>query len=146
MNADLDKGVREICQAYGNDRGRLMDIARAVQGRFGCVSGEALGRIAAAVGATRVEVESLVSFYAFLSQRPKGKVAIRVSHCVPCVMNGAERVGHGLRRRPGHRGRPDHPRRAGLAGVHRLHRPVRPSWKCQTQILHGRAPQARPQP
>jgi [NiFe] hydrogenase diaphorase moiety large subunit len=92
MNADLDKGVRKICKAYGNDRRRLMDIARAVQGEFGCVSGEALGLIAAAVGATRVEVESLVSFYAFLSQQPKGKVAIRVSHCVPCVMNGAERV------------------------------------------------------
>jgi [NiFe] hydrogenase diaphorase moiety large subunit len=93
MSADLDKGVREICQTYGNDRRRLMDIARAVQGKFGCVSSQALDRIAAAIGATRVEVESLASFYALLSQEPKGKVAIRVSHCVPCVMNGAERVG-----------------------------------------------------
>ena len=31
MSENLDKAVRDICQACGNDRGRLMDIVRGVQ-------------------------------------------------------------------------------------------------------------------
>jgi [NiFe] hydrogenase diaphorase moiety large subunit len=88
----LEKAVREICRSCGDDRGRMMDIVRAVQERFGCVSSRALDLIAAQVGVHRVEVESVVSFYGFLSQQPKGDVVIRVSRCVPCLMNGAERV------------------------------------------------------
>jgi len=96
MSANLDKGVRDICKAFGNDRGRLMDIVRGVQEKFGRVSGKAMDLIAAQIGAHRVEVESVVTFYAFLSEQPKGKFVIRVSNCVPCMMSGAERVAKGF--------------------------------------------------
>ncbi len=92
MSENLQQAVEDICRDCGNDRSRMMDIVRAVQARFGCVGGEALDAIARALGVHRVEVESVVSFYAFLSERPKGKVVIRVSNCVPCLMNGADRV------------------------------------------------------
>ena len=96
MSENLDKAVRDICKACGNDRGRLMDIVRGVQEKFGHVSGKALDLIAAQVGVHRVEVESVVTFYAFLSEQPKGKFVIRVSNCVPCMMSGAERVAKGF--------------------------------------------------
>ena len=96
MSENLDKAVRDICQACGNDRGRLMDIVRGVQEKFGHVSGKAMNLIAAKVGARRVEVQSVVTFYAFLSEKPKGKFVIRVSNCVPCMMSGAERVAKGF--------------------------------------------------
>ncbi len=92
MSENLERAVQDICQACGNDRGRMMDIVRGVQDRFGQVSSKALGLIAAQVGARRVEVESVVSFYAFLSEQPKGKFVIRVSNCVPCMMSDADRV------------------------------------------------------
>ena len=41
MSATLAAAVKEICQASGNDRHRMMDIVRAVQERFGCVDAEA---------------------------------------------------------------------------------------------------------
>jgi [NiFe] hydrogenase diaphorase moiety large subunit len=69
-----------------------MDIARAVQGKHGCVSSQALDLIAQAVGVPRVEVESLVSFYSFLSVKPKGNVVIRLCNDVIDEMFGAERV------------------------------------------------------
>jgi [NiFe] hydrogenase diaphorase moiety large subunit len=69
-----------------------MDIARAVQGKHGCVSSQALDLIAQAVGIPRVEVESLVSFYSFLSVKPKGNVVIRLCNDVIDEMFGAERV------------------------------------------------------
>ncbi len=78
MSKELKSAIRDICQACGNDRTRMMDIVRDVQSRFGCVSGEAMELIAKEVGTHRVEVQSVVSFYAFLSDKPKGKVVIRL--------------------------------------------------------------------
>jgi [NiFe] hydrogenase diaphorase moiety large subunit len=84
--------IKETCRKVGNDRTRLMDVARAVQARCGCVDGEALDLIAAELSMHRVEVESLVSFYAFLSEAPKGKTVIRLCNDVVDLMNGVERV------------------------------------------------------
>ncbi len=69
-----------------------MDIARAVQERFGYVPGEALDAIARCVGAQRVDVESLVSFYSFLSLKPKGRTVVRICGDVVDRMLGAEKV------------------------------------------------------
>jgi len=84
--------VEEICRANGDDRTRMMDIVRAVQGRFGRVSGEAMDTIARQVGTHRVEVASVVSFYAFVSRRPQGRVVIRLCDDVIDRMSGADLV------------------------------------------------------
>ncbi len=69
-----------------------MDIVIAVQERFGCVSHEAMEEIARAVKSHRVEVESLVSFYSFLSVKPQGKVVIRLCNDIVDWMKGYEAV------------------------------------------------------
>ncbi len=92
MSENLQAAIKEICQACGNDRRRMMDIVRAVQDKFGCVSGEAMSLIAKAVDTHRVEVESVVSFYAFLSERPKGKVVIRLCNDIIDRFSGMDRV------------------------------------------------------
>lgn len=84
--------IKEICQACGNDRKRMMDIVRAVQDKFGCVSGDDMSFIAQQVGTHRVEVQSVVSFYAFLSEKPKGKVVIRLCDDIIDQMAGSEQV------------------------------------------------------
>jgi [NiFe] hydrogenase diaphorase moiety large subunit len=93
---ELARDIREICRTYGNDPTRLMDIARAVQGKQGCVSSQALDLIAQAVRVPRVEVESLVSFYTFLSVKPKGRVVIRLCNDIIDEMFGAEKVARAL--------------------------------------------------
>jgi [NiFe] hydrogenase diaphorase moiety large subunit len=70
----------------------MMDIVCAVQRTLGCVSPPAIDAVAAAVAVPRVEVESVVSFYAFLSEKPKGRVVIRLSNDVIDQMHGAQRV------------------------------------------------------
>ncbi len=92
MSENLEATVKSICQDCGNDRGRMMDIVRAVQQQFACVPGEAMDIIAREVKTHRVEVAGVVSFYAFLSSRQKGKVIIRVCDDVIDMMNGADRV------------------------------------------------------
>ena len=92
MSENLGVAIKDICRACGGERTRMMDIVRMVQERFGCVSSEAMGLIAKEVSTHRVEVESVVSFYAFLSQKPKGQVVIRLCNDVIDKMHGVDRV------------------------------------------------------
>jgi [NiFe] hydrogenase diaphorase moiety large subunit len=92
MSGDLKARVSAICSEHDSDAGRMIDIARAVQAEFGCVSEESVGVIADWTGATLADVESCVSFYSFLSSDQEGKVVIRVSDDVPDRMAGFERV------------------------------------------------------
>jgi len=101
MSENLQTSVREICRAFNNDRARMMDIVLAVQAKCGCVSSEAMDAIAKAASTHRVEVESVVSFYAFLSSRPKGKVGIRLCNDVIDRMHGADRVAETFRQELG---------------------------------------------
>ncbi len=88
----LARDIREIGRTFGNDPTRLLDILRAVQAKYGCVSSRALDLIAKTVQVPRVEVEGVVSFYAFLSVQPKGQVVIRLCNDVIDEMFGAEKV------------------------------------------------------
>ena len=69
--------VRDICGRYGNDHRRMMDILIDVQDRFRQVSSLALETVAEATGQSRIHVEGVASFYAFLSLEPKGRVTVR---------------------------------------------------------------------
>jgi [NiFe] hydrogenase diaphorase moiety large subunit len=89
---EIEPTIKRICEAHGRDRTRMMDIVRGVQAELGYVPGEAMDAIAQEVGSHCVEVESVVSFYAFLSEEPKGKVVIRLCNDVIDMMQGAGHV------------------------------------------------------
>ena len=92
MEENLAAIVKGVCVACDNDRGRMMDIAGGVQERCGHVSGDAMELIAAAVGSHRVEVESVVSFYSFYTDKPRGQVVIRLCNDIIDRMAGADQV------------------------------------------------------
>ncbi len=84
MSNDLKQAVEAAVGRCGRDRSRLLDVARDVQRSQGHISDEAMELMASGLNTSRVEVESLVSFYAFLSREPKGRQVIRLSDCVAC--------------------------------------------------------------
>ncbi len=84
--------IHEICRKHGNDRSRMLDVVREIQQQFGGVSSGAMDLVARQLGTDRVEVESVVSFYAFLSDQPGGRVVIRLCNDVIDEMQGAEKV------------------------------------------------------
>ena len=92
MPSGLDEVVRRSCEEVGGDATRLLDVARAVDSALGCVSPQNQDRIAAALAIPRGRVESLVTFYSFLSDRPKGRIVIRLCDDVIDRMFGYERV------------------------------------------------------
>ena len=92
MSDSLAADVRTICKQFENAPHRLMDIARAVQYRFHCVSPAAIDIIADALGVARVEIESFVSFYAFLSQERTGDIVIRLCNDIVDRFHGGDEV------------------------------------------------------
>ncbi|MCU0662064.1 MAG: NAD(P)H-dependent oxidoreductase subunit E [Myxococcota bacterium] len=92
MKENLEKVIKEICGKHGNDRSKMMDIVSGVHSQLGHVPGEAMGLIAAECKAERIDVESVVSFYAFFSKEPKGRVVIRLCNDIVDQMYGVQRV------------------------------------------------------
>ncbi|HBG27581.1 MAG: NADH:ubiquinone oxidoreductase [Planctomycetes bacterium GWF2_41_51] len=101
MIESLQSEVKQICKSCGNDRTKMMDIVRGVQEKFGQVSSEAMNLIAKSVNCHRVEVESVVSFYAFLSKKPKGKIVIRLCNDVIDKMAGLAPVADAFKKELG---------------------------------------------
>jgi len=90
--AELIAWIATVVRDAGGDRTRLLDIAEAVQARCGHVSYEAIEAMATALGLQPVEVQDVVSFYAFLNQSPKGRFRIRLSKTPVSLMQGAAAV------------------------------------------------------
>ena len=97
MREATERRVRELCRELGQSGHRLLDAAEAVQREFGCVDSHAMDVIAEEMGVQRVEVEGVVSFYAFLSDHPVGEVVIRLCDDVIDRMKGAEEVAAAFR-------------------------------------------------
>lgn len=100
MTAEQDKAMRyqnaaaveSIIAEFAADRSRLLDIAEAVQLRFGYISDDAVQTIATGLGIHPVEVEDMVSFYSFLDREPRGRFRIRLSKTSISFMRGAKEV------------------------------------------------------
>ena len=98
---NLKKVIGDICKEYGNDRARLMDIVEDVQNKFNRVSGKAMDIIASELSAHRVEVEGVVSFYAFLSEKPCGNIIIRVCNDIIDKFANVERIDRAFKKELG---------------------------------------------
>lgn len=70
--------VALICARYHDDPHRMLDILRDVQDELRCISRDTMRTVADKTGLTEVAVEGVASFYAFLSQEPKGRITIRL--------------------------------------------------------------------
>jgi [NiFe] hydrogenase diaphorase moiety large subunit len=92
MTTDLTAAVDGIVQSCGSDRTRLMDMVIAVQQRFGHVSDMAVQTLAKGLGVHAVEIEEMVSFYAFFDREPRGRNRIRLSKTPISFMKGAREV------------------------------------------------------
>ncbi|MBL1218487.1 MAG: NADH:ubiquinone oxidoreductase [Planctomycetes bacterium] len=92
MHDDVESTVQRICQSYDNDGRRLMDIVTDLHREYGCVDPEAMDLIARCVNVPRLRVQSLVSFYSFYAEAPRGRIVIRLSDDVIDRMHGYDRV------------------------------------------------------
>ena len=101
MSPESTATITGICESFGKDPTRLLDIVLAVQAEYGCIDSEARELIAETLGVPRVQVEEVVSFYSFLHAEPRGKVVIRLCDDVIDTLRGADRVAEGMEKELG---------------------------------------------
>jgi [NiFe] hydrogenase diaphorase moiety large subunit len=89
---DVSTTINAVIDGVGADRTRLMDIVQTVQHQLGYLSDAAIHAIATRLGIHGVDVEDMVSFYAFLNRKPKGRFHIRLSKTPISIMKGAPAV------------------------------------------------------
>jgi [NiFe] hydrogenase diaphorase moiety large subunit len=92
----LREEVRELAVRHGGDRSALIPILQEVQRRYYRVSDFAMQVIADELSIHPSEVLSVVTFYSFLSEKPKGRFVIRLCRTIVCDMEGKERVARQL--------------------------------------------------
>ncbi len=84
--------VKEIVEKYGNERKNLLPILKEIQEKKNFISTEAQQIVADLLGIHPVEVFSVISFYQFLHNQPKGKYIIRLCKSISCELNGKKDV------------------------------------------------------
>lgn len=86
------KAIREICQAYNNDKGEVINVLHKVQGVFGYLPEAVQEVVAHELNMPVAHVYGIVTFYSFFSMVPKGEHPISICMGTACYVRGAEKV------------------------------------------------------
>ncbi|GAB4389280.1 MAG: NADH-quinone oxidoreductase subunit NuoE [Thermodesulfovibrionales bacterium] len=85
------KEIEELIREAGGPRAAATDALRAVQRRRGWVSDE-MGELAAMLGMTTAELDSIATFYSLIYRKPVGKHVILICDSISCWINGHEEI------------------------------------------------------
>jgi [NiFe] hydrogenase diaphorase moiety large subunit len=77
---------------YGRARPNMLPVIQEIQRKYRRVSDFAMQVVADQFGIHPVEVHSVVSFYSFLDDKPKGRFVIRLCRTISCDMACKDRV------------------------------------------------------
>lgn len=92
ISCSAEAKIKEICQAHNNDAGELINILHETQNTFGYLPKDVQALIAKILGIPATRVNGVVSFYAFFTEKPKGKHPISVCMGTACYVRGSEKV------------------------------------------------------
>ena len=100
MNANQNKLAAEIdalIERHGRDRSALLPILQDIQRRYRAISDFAMQTVADRLDVHPVEVYGVVTFYAFLNERYRGRFVIRLCRTISCDLAGKDAVARQLR-------------------------------------------------
>ena len=84
--------IKEICAAHNNDAGELINILHETQNALGYLPREVQTAVAGNLGIPVSRVNGVVTFYAFFTEKPKGKHPISVCLGTACYVRGSDKV------------------------------------------------------
>jgi len=88
---DLAK-VDEIINGYGGEKSWLVMILQDIQEAYNYLPGEALERVAEALGLSRSQVFNVATFYSSFSLEERGRYVVRVCDGTACHLRGASNL------------------------------------------------------
>jgi NADH:ubiquinone oxidoreductase subunit E len=84
--------VEEVISAYKGRPGALIPVLHEIQNVLGYLPRWVQERVSDAMNIPLSEVNSIISFYALFSEKPKGKYAIGVCKGTACYVRGADKI------------------------------------------------------
>jgi NADH:ubiquinone oxidoreductase subunit E len=86
------KQVDKIIAGYRGQRWALIPLAQEIQEKAGYIPPEVIPRIAGALGLFPAQVQGVVTFYAQLYMKPRGKNIVRVCRGTACHVRGGKSI------------------------------------------------------
>lgn len=84
--------LKEICKAFNNEQGELINVLHKSQEYFGYLPAEVQEIVAEELSIPVAKVYGVVTFYSFFTMLPKGQHPISVCTGTACYVRGAEKV------------------------------------------------------
>lgn len=84
--------IKEICANHNNDAGELINILHETQNTLGYLPVEVQRLVAKNLGIPASQVNGVVSFYAFFTEKPKGKHPVSICLGTACYVRGSDKV------------------------------------------------------
>ncbi len=98
---EMTQEIEQLVGKYGKNRSSLMPILQDIQRKHKCVPDFAQQEIARLLDIHPVEVFSVISFYAFLNTKPKGRNIVRLCQTITCDLHGKANVAKAIERELG---------------------------------------------
>ena len=99
-NAMTDE-IEQLVGKYGRNRSSLLPILQDIQRKHKYIPDFAQQEVARLLDIHPVEVYSVITFYAFLNTKPKGRNIIRLCQTISCDMQGKADVAKAIERELG---------------------------------------------
>lgn len=101
LNAEEQEHIAALAAEAETARSACIDALKYVQSRHGWVNDGQLAAIAALLGMSAAELDSVATFYNLIFRKPVGKHVIFLCDSVSCWIMGRERVAAQLHQRLG---------------------------------------------
>ena len=86
------KTINGICDKYANEKTPLMMILSDIQNEYGYIPVEVQELVSEKTGVSVAEIYGVVTFYSFVSLKPKGKYIIGCCLGTACYVKGAQQI------------------------------------------------------
>ncbi len=97
---EIDSQLEMECDAligqYPQKRSAAMMVMHLIQERFGYFDDTCVEFAAKKLGVEPIEVYGMLSFYPMYSDKPRGRVHIKVCRTLSCALSGSVKLGHEL--------------------------------------------------
>ncbi len=97
----LSEEIAQLVDLYGKKRSSLLPILQAIEKKHRYVSDFAQQEVARLLDIHPVEVFSVVTFYSFLTHKPRGRNVVRLCQTITCDLMGKQAVADAIQRELG---------------------------------------------
>jgi len=98
---NMTREIEDLVRKYGRNRSALLPILQDIQRKHKHIPDFAQQEVARLLDIHPVEVYSVISFYAFLNTKPKGRNIVRLCKTITCDLAGKENVAKAIERELG---------------------------------------------